>query len=284
MAEKTWTWAFVGTFYNSNLDRMIEACHACDVKAMELHPSNVEGLRDAELVELRQRLDGEGISVSSFHLPYAAPEDIASFYEFKRSATVARMSHWMRIAGKLGARVVVQHPTTDRDPAVENGLDRYFEQIYRSLDELVPVARESGVIIGLENMTPGESGGGRFFSEPEHIARLSREYTAEEVGFVYDTGHALYSAGSAAIEILEAMGQRVAAWHLADNAGDRDSHLAPGRGEVDWDGVFRFAARIGFSHPITMETAPWGPGPDYSLESWKNSVLELEALVEKALA
>ena len=284
MTEKTWTWALIATFHDSDIERMTAVCKACGVQAMELHPSNVEGLRDAELTELRERLASDGIAVSSFHLPFAFEDDIASFYEFQRRATVEKMAVWMRRAGLLGARVVVQHPTTNRDPAEQNGLDRYFEQISRSLDELIPVAREAGVIIGLENMTPGESGGGRFFSEADHVARLAREVDAPEVGFVYDTGHAIYSAGPRALETLEAMGERVAAWHLADNAGDRDSHLAPGHGRVDWDGVFRFAARIGFSHPITMETAPWGAGPDYAIETWQQSVRELDELVSRALA
>ena len=48
MTEKTWTWAFVGTFYD-DIERTVEACRACDVKALELHPDNVAGLRDAEL-------------------------------------------------------------------------------------------------------------------------------------------------------------------------------------------------------------------------------------------
>lgn len=103
------------------------------------------------------------------------------------------------------------------------------------------------------------------------------------VGFVYDTGHGLLSAGERALDILEAMGDRVVAWHLADNAGDRDSHLAPGHGDVDWDGVFRFAARIGYSAPMTMETPPWGPGPRYSIETWQQSVKELDALAARAL-
>ena len=92
------------------------------------------------------------------------------------------------------------------------------------------------------------------------------------------------SAGPQALEILEAMGERVAAWHLADNAGDRDSHLAPGRGAVDWDGVFRFADRFGFCAPLTRETAPWGAGPDYALETWQNSVCKMDELVRHALA
>ena len=281
MTEKTWTWAFIATFYD-DINRTVEVCRACEVQALELHPTNVAGLRNAEIDELRERLAGDGIAVSSFHLPFPAEDDIASFYESTRRAAVDHMIHWIGIAGRLGARVGVQHPTVNRDPAAENGLDRYYEQLYRSLTEMLPAAREAGVIIGLENMTPGERGG-RFFSQATHFSRFAREFDDPQVGFVYDTGHALMSAGPQALDILAAMGARVAAWHLADNAGDRDSHLAPGHGAVDWDGVFRFAADLGFSEPVTMETGPWGQGPDYAVETWQSSVCELEELVSRAL-
>ena len=85
MAEKTWTWAFIATFYD-DINRTIDVCRACDVKALELHPSNLAGLREAEIVELRGLLADNGISVSSFHLPFSSEDDIASFYETTRKA------------------------------------------------------------------------------------------------------------------------------------------------------------------------------------------------------
>ena len=284
MPGKTWTWAFTASFYGHDPDRMIAVCKACGVRALEYHPKNVDGLRDDELAALRKRHDAEGIAINSFHLPFATDDDIASFYETQRRSAVGRMNHWTRIAGLLGARVVIQHPTTNRYNVAENGPDRYFEQLHKSIREMLPAARQAGVVIGLENMTPGEQGGGRFFSVADHFSRFSSELSDPNVGYVYDTGHALMSAGPDAIRILEAMGDRLAAWHLADNAGDRDSHLAPGHGEVDWTAVFRHMARLRFAAPVTMETAPWGFGPDYAMDTWRKSVRTLDALAEKALA
>src|SRR5690606_2002247 len=131
-------------------------------------------LREQELVELRNRYAEAGIVINSFHLPFAGDDDIASFYESQRRGAVRRMARWIEVAGHLGARVVIQHPTTNRWPAEENGLDRYFEQLHKSIEELLPAARAAGVIIGLENMTPGE-GGGRFFSKAEHFRRFAQE-------------------------------------------------------------------------------------------------------------
>lgn len=267
---------------NFDVEWTKKVCEACGVNALEFNHHGAEGRRPAELEALRKEYEDAGIVINSFHLPFAADDDIASFYESQRRGAVHRMNRWIEVAGLLGSKVVIQHPTTNRYRAEDNGIDRYFEQLYKSLEEMVPVARDAGVIIGLENMTPGTDRG-RFMSEAEHFRRVAKEFTDPNVGFVYDTGHALLSAGERAHDILEAMGERVAAWHMADNPGDRDAHLAPGRGEVDWDGVFQFAARIGFSQPMTMETAPWGPGPDYSVETWKRTIEALDELVERAL-
>lgn len=281
--KKSWTWAFIGSAAKFDVERIIEICNATGVRALEYGIGGAEGMRESELKEVRDRYAEAGIVINSFHLPFAPDDDIASFYESQRRGAVERMARWIEVAGHLGAKVVIQHPSTNRYPADENGLDRYHDQLLKSIDELLPAARAAGVVIGLENMTPGARRG-RYFSEAEHIRRFARDLDDPNVGFVYDTGHGLLSAGERALDILEAMGDRVVAWHLADNAGDRDSHLAPGRGEVDWDGVFRYAARIQFSAPMTMETPPWGPGPDYPIEAWKRSVEDLDALVARALA
>jgi sugar phosphate isomerase/epimerase len=75
------------------------------------------------------------------------------------------------------------------------------------------------------------------------------------------------------------------AYHLADNAGDRDSHLAPGHGLVDWNTVFRRAAEIGFSGCMCIETPPFAAGAKgtYTVEAWKQMVDDTDTLVAQAL-
>lgn len=280
---KTWAWALLGSVLNFNQQWAISVCNHCGVNALEYNERGVKGLSEERLVERRDKYASAGISINSFHLPFSQNDDIASFYESKRLVAVDNMIRTIKIAGLLGAKVVIQHPTTNSDPAEANGLQTYFDQLEKSLQKLLPVARDAGVVIGLENMTPGQHGG-RFCSQPDHFDYISDKFNDPNLGFIYDTGHALLSMGDRAHEILEAMGNGVVGWHLADNPGDRDAHLAPGRGEVDWQGVFQYADRIGFSGPMTMETAPWGAGPDYSMDTWKKSIDMLNALANEAIS
>ena len=174
MAKKGWIWAFVGTFYDG-LDRMVAACYACDIKLLERCLKNAYRSRDAEINVLRQRLVDEGIVVSSFHLPFLATDDIASFYRMVRRVAITHIIQWIKVAGQFGACMGLQHLTINPDSAQENDLKRYFAQPYRSLEEMLPAAREVGVVIELGNMTPDESDGSRLFSVPAHSSRLIRE-------------------------------------------------------------------------------------------------------------
>jgi sugar phosphate isomerase/epimerase len=82
---------------------------------------------------------------------------------------------------------------------------------------------------------------------------------------------------------MAAMGPRLAGFHLADNAGDRDSHLAPGRGLVDWGRVFRGAAGLGFAGSMCIETPPFAQGPEYRPEAWRELVAQTDRLARQAL-
>ncbi len=66
------------------------------------------------------------------------------------------------------------------------------------------------------------------------------------------------------------------------NAGDRNSHLAPGHARVDWSTVFRKAADIGFSGQMCIETPPFAASPEYDLDAWKQMVDDCDRLVAAA--
>jgi sugar phosphate isomerase/epimerase len=104
------------------------------------------------------------------------------------------------------------------------------------------------------------------------------------LGFCLDTGHALVAAGpERAGEFFEVMAPRLIAFHLADNAGDRDSHLAPGHGLVDWEQFFRQVVRLNYAHGMCVETPPFAPGPSYSLEAWRRMFTDLDELARQAM-
>jgi sugar phosphate isomerase/epimerase len=80
--------------------------------------------------------------------------------------------------------------------------------------------------------------------------------------------------------ILDAMGDRTIAYHLSDSSGDRDIHIAPGRGNVGWKAFFRHPVVARFDGIFCIETPPFAHGPGYTDDAWRELVYEVRGLTE----
>lgn len=283
--HKTWSWSTTGySFVGKSHDAICEICRTAGLAGIEGVPELFEDKTGAELEAIGEQYRAMGLTIETFHLPFTAQDDLASFYETVRKQAVETARKWMERSARLGATVGIQHPSVNRYSVDVEGFDNYVKQLGKSLEVLLPVAEGLGYTIALENMLPGD--GGRLGSRPEHFERFAQEFKHPNLGFCLDTGHALVAAGpERADEFSAVMAPRIAAFHLADNAGDRDSHLAPGHGMVDWMSVFQRAAQLGYARSMCIETPPFAHGPNnsYSLGAWRQMVVEIDALVEQAL-
>ena len=98
-----------------------------------------------------------------------------------------------------------------------------------------------------------------------------------------DTGHALMAYGKDVMSVYHALEDHLIAFHLADNAGDKDSHILPGHGNFPWGDFFKALDKRGFKGNVCVETPPFDIGPDYSTESWCNMARELKELTERSI-
>ncbi|MBQ6673832.1 MAG: sugar phosphate isomerase/epimerase, partial [Spirochaetia bacterium] len=101
--------------------------------------------------------------------------------------------------------------------------------------------------------------------------------------FCLDTGHALMAYGKDVMSVYHTVEEHLIAFHLADNGGDRDSHLQPGHGNFPWGNFFKALAKRGFTGNVCVETPPFAIGPNYSTEAWCKMFRELNELVEKSI-
>ena len=243
-----------------------------------------------ELTRIGESFKDAGLSIGTFHLPYDKPvlDDIAALYECDRTRVVERMKYWIERAVACGAKIGIVHPTSRRkcngikcyDVEIE-GLDRICGQASKTLQELLKFGEQFDFKIALENMTPYT--GGRLGSRNEHMIKLYEDNKHPNLGFCMDTGHALMSYGKDVMSAYYAMEEHLIAFHLADNGGDRDSHLQPGKGNFPWGDFFKALNKRGFTGNVCVETPPFDIGPDYSTEAWCKMFRELNELVEKSL-
>ena len=69
-------------------------------------------------------------------------------------------------------------------------------------------------------------------STPEALLQLLRAGHFDDIGVCFDIGHAHLMEGVA--QSFEKLKDRIRSTHVHDNAKDRDSHLWPGEGNIDW--------------------------------------------------
>ena len=245
--------------------------------AVEIMHSMLTPLTVEQAARLGEEYRAAGVPVETVHLPYeGAAFDIAHFYESRRRPAVARIRHAMERAAAAGAKAGILHPTTSREPVDVNGFERSFTQMAASMRELLREAERVDLMLAVENLPPVP--GRRYGSLPDHFRRFAGELAHSHLCFCLDTGHALMAAGhDGTIELMEAMGERLRAFHLSDTPGDRDLHLAPGHGAVDFPRVFAHARSL---DPLAMciETPPFAPGPAYGDDAWRAMVDEVRAL------
>ncbi len=276
--QSTWSYAANG-FVLTGVPHD-DVCHLCTYAGfagIEAGWTQFEHAPLAEVEAASQIYQHHQVAVSSFHLPFTEDDDICSFYEESRRRAVDRSLYWMERAAVLGADIVIQHPEIGRHNLDLEGIDTFFRQLGRSLAVLLPAAERFGVRIAIENMQPG--GQSRFGTRPEHFTRMGEEFAHANFGFCLDTGHALQAMRDDVASLIDGMGNHLIHYHLADNAGDRDSHLAPGHGRVDWPLIFGSMAKRGYTGTACIETPPFDFGPDYTRDAWRDLVTETQDLV-----
>ncbi|HAA78660.1 TPA: hypothetical protein DCE37_26480 [Candidatus Latescibacteria bacterium] len=281
--ERPWPWSVhISSFIGQSPESILETCQRAGLTAVDGTYRFFQNHTARDLDAFAQLFAQGGVRIETFHLPFTEADEVTSFYETIRTGAVKRICHWMEMAKRLGASVGILHPIKQPYNVDIEGLDKYLTQLGKSLETLLPTAEDIGFSLAIENLPPGQ---GRFGSRPEHFTEIASRFAHPNLGFCLDTGHALVAVGlDHANDFLDVMGPNLIAFHLTDNAGDRDAHLAPGHGLVDWGPVFRKAVEIGFSRPMCIETPPFAPGPRYSPDAWKQMLDDTDALVVQALA
>jgi sugar phosphate isomerase/epimerase len=143
---------------------------------------------------------------------------IEAMDEFKRAIDVAEELPFPRMVLHMGG---------SRESADARKRDAAFS----TLEHLVLHARHVGVTLCVEN-TPGEMG------QPAYLRAFVDETRLTGLRFNFDVGHAHLGEEPPAERIekaFEPMRDLVANVHLHDNHGEKDEHLPPYDGSIDWE-------------------------------------------------
>jgi sugar phosphate isomerase/epimerase len=190
--------------------------------------------------EIRRTLEQEGLRVvghTAYYLPLASP------FERVRRSAVEELKRCLEAFGLIGAKWMNLHldghvPFHDQSAVIEKNV--------RTIQELLPVARDCGVGIMVEN-TPGR------FNSAQQLAGILDPLP--EVGLHLDIGHCNLMVESNTTEaILNRFASRLRHVHLHDNkGGSMDLHLPLGAGTLDSRQYVCSLKRTGYDGTITLE-------------------------------
>src|ERR1700684_1009648 len=187
--------------------------------------------RKAHVKEIAEWFKGSGIPLNSVHSPLysdyewgragAPPVNVASIDRAARIEAMDEIKRALEIAEQIPFRFLVQHLGTPN----ESFSEKKFEAAMTSIEHLRAFAKPLGVRILLENI-PND------LCTPEKLVEFIHTMHFDDVGVCFDVGHAhIMGEVSQAFEILK---QHILSTHIHDNTRDKDTHLWPGNGSIDW--------------------------------------------------
>lgn len=238
-----------GCFYHRSIFDVLDEIRASGFREIEIcsFPKHLDYRSDDEVRRAGERIRELGLRPFSFHAPFADRIDITSLDEAMRDAAVQELIRACEAAALMGCRHVVLHPGPEREGRPQD--EEFLQRMHHAAESLNRVAArccDLGIHLLLENMLAH-----LLFGHVRDMMYLLGEIRTCHVGTCLDTGHAhLAREMNVAIQKLSGHLQMV---HVNDNRGDRDAHLPPGEGTIDWPWVIRELRRNEFQGTLVLE-------------------------------
>ncbi|MBE6357397.1 MAG: sugar phosphate isomerase/epimerase [Lentisphaerae bacterium] len=197
--------------------------------------------------KLREEMSAAGLEFKDAHAMFGKFLDLNCPVPEARGEMIARHKLALYMIASMGVNTITIHTGNDT-VYPEYSLDHQIDCLKKSLDELLPLAEELGIVICIENI---------WFkiNTPEKLLAVKKRFPTDALGFCYDAGHAnLMDKGRFNTEsnpckvwqdvtpawddhILEKMLPHVVNCHIHDNNGVTDQHRNIGCGNINWDHI-----------------------------------------------
>ncbi|MGM9642920.1 MAG: sugar phosphate isomerase/epimerase family protein [Eubacteriales bacterium] len=206
-----------------------------------------------EVVESRRKYaDENGIVFNQSHAPFSF--DMAN-ENIRENIGKPRIERSLEISAMMGAKIAIVHPLHYM-PYIGNEKELFDLNVayYKSL---IPLAREFGIKIGLENMWQREVKRKVICASVAGFAKehcdLIDAIDSEWVVACLDVGHSSL-VGEEAQDSIRMLGHdRLKALHLHDNDYQGDRHTMPYLGQMNWSEIMKALDDIGYDGEFTYE-------------------------------
>jgi sugar phosphate isomerase/epimerase len=254
-------------FISKRLNReLLASIHRAGFQAVEIFAarSHFDYISREEVRGIALALADNHLQLSSLHAPTtrdlnlnregASPLSVTEVERVRRIEAMDEFKRVIDVAEDLPFPRLIVHMGGTREAADLRKRDAAFS----SLEHLMLHAKHVGVTICLENTT-SEMGA------PEYLRSFLDETRLTGIRFNFDIGHAHLADGpedQRMAKAFEPMKDLIASAHVHDNHGEKDEHLLPYEGTIDWLPTVKLLRSVPTSPlPFTLELKE-KPAPD----------------------
>ncbi len=242
------------------IQEFLQIASACDYDAVELCIGE-NGALDLDATEescrtIREQAESLDIQISSTASGIYWQYSLASETESERHRASAALRQMIQITGWLGAKTLLTIPGSVNvffmpdSPVIP--YDTVLQRSSEGLADVLPLARNMGVRLGIENVW------NKFLLSPIEMREFIDSFQAPDViGAYVDVANILpYGYPEQWLRIL---GSRVVGIHFKDfrrAVGTSEGFVDLLEGDVDWPEVMNAIREIGYDGPIVAEMIP----------------------------
>lgn len=233
------------------LEEALEWAAAHDFHYMDFNadrpPNRPDTWDEARVRAIRQQCERHDIRLGLHTL---SGVNVAEFSPYLSDAVDMYLCANIDFAQRLGCAWIVVHAGFHFSSTVEARQTAALEHLQRA----VAHAEQTGARLLLENLNvePDDA-------EVHYLAHTVDEcryyfdtIASEHFGWAFTVNHA-HLVPEGIDGFLDAFGlARIGEVRLADNRGDKEEHLRPGEGTIDFTGLFRRLEEAGYRHHYTM--------------------------------
>jgi sugar phosphate isomerase/epimerase len=214
--------------------------------------------------DIKRELEARDMTATTVHGP-ARRNVLGAPTEEWRKEKVQVLGDALRLTGEIGAAGMVIHGIPNPMFLPDGQEIRSFygtmvDAMRRSVEDLVPVAREAGVRILLENLPynadlrrQGKDGDYPLIRMPD-LKPFIEDFPPDQVALIVDVGHA-WTDGTDPVQEIATAGDRLWATHLqdVDAKNPQDNHWAPLQGGLNWEAILTALKDVQYGGAYTFE-------------------------------
>ncbi len=230
-----------------------------------------EAEQEKLMLSERAAAEAAGMEISQVHGPWRYPP--RDFTPEDRRERMEKMKRSIFLTRLIGCKYWVVHPIMPygTEDLKSGKAKETWDLNLEFMTELLEYAKTQDVTICLENMPMLDFS----ISTPSRISEFVKMMNDDNFKICLDTGHVAVFSDLSVGNVVRTLGKDIKVLHIHDNNGDRDAHLWPKSGIIDWTDAANALDEIGFNGVFSLETAPSNDLDDERFESETLKLLDI---------